>query len=323
VNPYRSLRDSAIFLGFVLLMWLPMHWLILAPDTARIEALREERRTALAPTIETSFGSGESVAAVRAQFQTANEELRQTLDKLEEIIDQPLPQPLLPVDKLGRHQAYTREVLERLQAEVRRAAESMGVRLGSAAATLGLELPEAYGESIEQDLLWLEQMHASRDLLRTLFEAIPPRGGERDLLAVEEIEPFEAETSGQEPSFVRELPLELELTITLQGLIRFLHACASAQTHYTVEDLLLDADPEARRGAALETARSLPDGGRVLTSRTLHAYRVRLRLVRVELTEEAERRPPSPPPEMEDFLPAEERDLLLQESDVDGGEDLP
>ncbi|GEM_PF-3443851 len=276
-------------LGGLLVAYLVVSSFVLVPNAMEVRRIRSEREEALKEKIDELFGSGRSIPELKRSYEQSNAELQERLELLADELSRPFPDPLIPPDELDHRQAYVRDTLEILEGEILKSAGDRNVMwaAGKGEAPLGLTISPEYTESLEQDLSLLRRMRTAADFARLLLRHSeePHAGGVKNLLQVRELKPQAGVLTGPPPQFIREYRVTADLTVSLPGLMRILHACTASEQFFLVKKLTLSAEPGNRQAQLVVRRRRREEGGREITRWAEHYYEVRMTVARMEVVD--------------------------------------
>ncbi|MHC4884538.1 MAG: hypothetical protein ACYTGH_05575, partial [Planctomycetota bacterium] len=251
---------------------------------------------------EKFFTEGAEIGFLCREYERSNRMLERELARLDKELSRPFSEKLLPKEEEGHRQAFVRESLNHLQNRLQQSADSRSIHLSEQAQTLGLVLPEEYTEDLQTDLGWLAQMRVTWELLELLMKHSEQEGHHgmvRHILGIYTIQPRAAVQTGPEPHFLQEIPVHLELDISLQGIMRMLEIFARPETYHRVLSVKLSAAPSSRKALTRQTKPVVKGDKREQTRWAQHYYRVDLRISRVEsfkpaASAEAAKKPEAP-----------------------------
>ncbi len=236
--------------------------------------------------------NGQRVEILKLAFTKANKELEKSLAKLGDKLALKFKEPMIPRRQLSHRQLFVRNEYSKLKEYVIKQAESnRRIRLSENVDKLGMNIPNQYSESLDQDIEWLRQMAVIRRmfdiLMRVHEEKDVIRKGKvtRNLVEISLIRPLAPDKTGSDTEkFIMEYPVDLEVVITLRGLMRLLRLCSTAESFHIVRSLTIQSDP-ANRDSTREKRKVTPTLGEKWY---VHHYRVNLTLAAMSMIKEAE-----------------------------------
>ncbi len=281
---------AGTFLAALFLIWLFVLRGYAHEVSSKRKAYEEEledQREKLCPE------EGPKVAILQTAYEKANQALTKELETLGEQLRFEFEEPLIPEKEKRRRQLFVRDQLDKLKDYVALEVETKRQRrieLSEQASTLGFTMPNDLNESQERDLIWLQQMAVVRRVVDTLMQVYEEKDEARGitiqhLLGILRIQPRPpVKTGTQREKFVMEYPVELELLITLRGLMKLLDLCSAEESFHIVQRLNVISKPESRVSKLAKRKLSATRGERWYT----HYYRVELILAAMTLFEEEE-----------------------------------
>jgi len=240
----------ASFLAGLLLLWL-VFLRGYADEAARLEEEfsrgKNERERYCHPS------RGISVDLLNNNFSSLNrrieEEFRRQSDRLHY---RGFPSPLIPPEYENQPQVYVRNIREETQQLLDSTLKASDqVVVAPEAATFGLNIPHQYTESREQDEEWLRQLNIVRraiHLLHKVAVSTDARGVRiQHLKSLTLLRPDKPKRTGPEPRFIVEYPVEIEMMISHEGLMKLLSLCSTPEEFHVVQNLIIDSGPDTRR----------------------------------------------------------------------------
>ncbi|MFH0910052.1 MAG: hypothetical protein V1918_00870 [Planctomycetota bacterium] len=287
----RFWEENRLFLavlGAFCALYALLSLFVIGPNATLESQTRQRRDKAMKKVREELFTAGFPLTELEQRYQESNTHLSKQWKVLDENLSRPFPAKLIPEENLERRQAYVRETLGKLEEEISKLAGDRKVDwpAGAGKAPLGLVIPPIYDESLEKDISYLQQMINAKEFAELLLRQSEEADGRRNLLRVQKLKPSEETLAGPLPAFIREYAVDVEMIVSLRGLMRILHACSDPKPTFILKKLAVSAVPESRRTLIQEEPMSaLAQGERVVMRKPEHYYKVAAVFARMEVFE--------------------------------------